>query len=195
MARCDSLTKLISSKFLRSPKWLVGFSDVTYLHTLINHQLGVQTLHASMPSLFSRTEDAAIQDIGKILFGEETKYTIHPHSLNRGSEMTGETIGGNLSILYSITGAKSGFDTNGKILFIEDLDEQLYHIDRMMINLKRSGKLDHLAGLLVGGFSLCANNEVLSGKQRRKSFLNMLPTRIILFVLISLPDIYARISR
>jgi len=165
------LDQIDFSKFLRSPKWLVGFSDVTYLHTLINHQLGIQTLHASMPSLFSRTEDAAIQDIGKILFGEEINYTIPAHPLNRGTEMIGETIGGNLSILYSITGTKSGFDTNGKILFIEDLDEQLYHIDRMMINLKRSGKLDHLAGLLVGGFSAMHDNEVHFGKNAEEIIL------------------------
>src|SRR5690606_34465973 len=110
------------------PKWVVGFSDVTFLHSLINHQLGVQTLHAAMPSTYKNTNIDAVENIRKVLFGESVGYTIQPSKLNRAGVMNAEVVGGNLSILYSITGTRSGFDPSGKILFIEDLDEYLYHI-------------------------------------------------------------------
>lgn len=152
------------TEFTRKPKWIVGFSDVTFLHSLINNQLNIQTLHAAMPSTYKTTEPEAIAEIGKVLFGETINYNIAQHPMNRAGLMEGEVIGGNLSILYSITGTKSGFDTTDKVLFIEDLDEYLYHIDRMMINLKRSGKLNHLKGLIVGGFSDMHDNEVPFGK-------------------------------
>lgn len=151
-------------RFLRSPKWIVGFSDVTFLHSLINHQLGVQTLHSAMPATYKNTNVDAVENIRKVLFGEPINYDIKPSKFNRAGVMNAEVVGGNLSILYSITGTRSGFDTTGKILFIEDLDEYLYHIDRMMLNLKRSGKLGHLAGLLVGGFSDMHDNETPFGK-------------------------------
>ncbi len=151
-------------RFLLYTKWVVGFSDVTYLHSLINHQLGVQTVHAAMPSLFKNTNEDCIDNIRKVLFGEEIKYEIKPSKFNRTGVMNAEVVGGNLSILYSITGTKSGFDPSGKILFLEDLDEYLYHIDRMMLNLKRSGKLAHLAGLIVGGFSDMKDNQIPFGK-------------------------------
>lgn len=151
-------------RFLLSPKWVVGFSDVTYLHSLINHQLGVQTLHAAMPSTFKNTNEDAIENIRKVLFGERINYQLKPSKFNRAGMMNAEVVGGNLSILYSITGTRSGFDPSGKILFLEDLDEYLYHIDRMMMNLKRSGKLSYLAGLLVGGFSDMKDNQVPFGK-------------------------------
>lgn len=151
-------------RFLLNPKWIVGFSDVTYLHSLINHQLGVQTLHAAMPSTFKDTRQDAIENIRKVLFGESISYDLSPSKFNRSGIMNAEVVGGNLSILYSITGTRSGFDPSGKILFLEDLDEYLYHIDRMMMNLKRSGKLGHLAGLLVGGFSDMKDNQIPYGK-------------------------------
>jgi muramoyltetrapeptide carboxypeptidase len=98
------------------------------------------------------------------LFGEKTHFDIPTHPLNRAGSDKGILIGGNLSILYSITGTKSGMNTVGKLLFLEDLDEYLYHIDRMMLNLKRSGKLSELAGLVVGGFTQMHDNEIPFGK-------------------------------
>jgi muramoyltetrapeptide carboxypeptidase len=158
------IDKIDFTEFTKKPKWIVGFSDVTFLHSLINNQLNIQTLHAAMPSTYKTTEPEAIAEIGKVLFGETINYNIAPHPMNIAGLIEGEVIGGNLSILYSITGTKSGFDTTDKVLFIEDLDEYLYHIDRMMINLKRSGKLNHLKGLIVGGFSDMHDNEVPFGK-------------------------------
>ena len=149
---------------LAHPKWITGFSDMTYLHVHLNQTLGVQTLHSSVPGLFHRNTPEAIDSIRQHLFGEEVIYDVPPHPLNRPGEAKGVLIGGNLSILYSITGTKSGFNTAGKILFIEDIDERLYHIDRMMINLKRSGKLSDLSGLIVGGMTDMSDNAVPFGK-------------------------------
>jgi muramoyltetrapeptide carboxypeptidase len=148
---------------LQHPKWIAGFSDVTYLHVHLNQTLGVQALHCAMPATFPTSSEAAIESIRQQLFGERQPVAIPPHSLNRYGTTKGVLIGGNLSILYSITGTRSGFNTDGKILFIEDLDEQLYHIDRMMMNLKRSGKLHALAGLVVGGMSDMKDNAVPFG--------------------------------
>lgn len=150
-------------EFMKRPKWLVGFSDVTFLHVHISNSIGIQTLHGVMPFSFPTSTPEAIESLRKELFGEKNEYTIPPHPLNRNGEARGILIGGNLSILYSITGTKSGMNTNGKILFIEDLDEYLYHIDRMMMNLKRSGKLQGLAGLVVGGFTEMKDNKVAFG--------------------------------
>ena len=149
---------------LTHPKWITGFSDMTYLHVHLNQTLGVQTLHSSVPALFHRNTAEAIDSIRQHLFGEELIYDIPSHPLNRYGEAKGVLIGGNLSILYSITGTKSGFNTAGKILFIEDIDERLYHLDRMMMNLKRSGKLHDLAGLIVGGMTDMSDNAVPFGK-------------------------------
>ena len=150
--------------FMRHPKWIVGFSDITFLHTHISNTLGIQTLHASMPFMLENKSEAAIETMRAELFGEKTHFDIPTHPLNRAGSAKGILIGGNLSILYSITGTKSGMNTVGKILFLEDLDEYLYHIDRMMLNLKRSGKLSELAGLVVGGFTQMHDNEIPFGK-------------------------------
>lgn len=152
------------SGFLKNPKWIVGFSDITYLHVHITNTMGIQTLHSNMPFALEKKTPEAIETMRKELFGESCIYEIPSHLLNRSGKGTGPLIGGNLSILYSITGTKSGINSAGKILFLEDLDEYLYHVDRMMINLKRSGKLENLAGMLVGGFTDMHDNEVPFGK-------------------------------
>jgi muramoyltetrapeptide carboxypeptidase len=121
-------------------------------------------LHSTVPTFFPKNTPEAIDSIRQQLFGEEVVYDLPPHPLNRVGEAKGVLIGGNLSILYSITGTKSGFNTAGKILFIEDIDEKLYHLDRMMINLKRSGKLHDLAGLIVGGMTDISDNVIPFGK-------------------------------
>ncbi len=155
---------VVYNKFIKHPKWIVGFSDITYLHTHISNSLGVQTVHSIMPVQFPNASVEAIETLREALFGEKIEYKIAPHELNRPGSCNGILIGGNLSILYSITGTKSGINTLGKILFLEDIDEYLYHIDRMMINLKRSGKLQDLAGLMVGSFSEIKDNTIPFGK-------------------------------
>lgn len=151
-------------EFMKHPKWVVGFSDITYLHVHITNSIGIQTLHSSMPFALDKKTPEALDTMRKELFGEKCRFEIDSHPLNRPGNGEGFLIGGNLSILYSITGTKSGMNTSGKILFLEDLDEYLYHIDRMVMNLKRSGKLHDLAGLVVGGFTDMHDNETNFGK-------------------------------
>ena len=141
------------TRFQQHPKWLVGFSDVTALHSHI-HTLGVESVHAIMPLLFPKEGTAdSIETLRKVLFGEDLLYTVAPHELNRTGTGQGQLIGGNLSMLGTLTGTRSDCSTAGKILFLEDLDEYLYHIDRMMVHLDRSGKLEHLSGLIIGDMS------------------------------------------
>lgn len=152
------------TNLLRYPKWIIGFSDITYLHTQISNTLGIQTLHALMASTLATSTPEAIETLRKELFGEKNSFKIAAHPLNRIGNASGELIGGNLSILYSITGTLTNLNTYSKILFLEDLDEYLYHIDRMMLNLKRAGKLKDLAGLVIGGFTDMKDNTVPFGK-------------------------------
>lgn len=151
------------SKFLEFPKWLAGFSDVTVLH---NHLLtvGVSSIHSSMPLLFAKAENQTLESLRMALFGDKLTYQVSSHEFNRTGEVIGKVVGGNLSILASMIGTPSDMDTSGCILFIEDLDEYLYHIDRMMMQLKRASKLKDLAGLVVGHMSDMHDNIVPFGK-------------------------------
>lgn len=146
----------------KHPKWIIGYSDITVLHSHL-HNLGIETLHATMPINFTKNAEAT-ETLRKALFGEKIKYNAKAHPLNRKGNTKAEIIGGNLSLLYALTGSVSDINTRGKILFIEDLDEYLYHIDRMMMNLKRSGKLEHLTGLVVGGMVDMKDNTIPFGK-------------------------------
>lgn len=156
------IDKLNFSTFKKHPKWIIGYSDITVLHSHI-HNMGIQTLHATMPINFKVNEEAT-ETLRKSLFGEKIHYSFEPHALNKNGKAEGILVGGNLSLLYALCGSNSDIDTKGKILFIEDLDEYLYHIDRMMMNLKRSGKLSGLTGLIVGGMSDMKDNAVPFGK-------------------------------
>lgn len=157
--------------FMDSPKWIIGFSDITYFHTQLGCNIGIETLHATMPISFSGNTEMAIQSLKDALFGNALNYEFSSHPLNRIGEMRGEVVGGNLSILYSILGTKTILDTNKKILFLEDLDEYLYHIDRMMISMKRAGKLKNIAGLVVGGMSDMKDNNIPFGKNAEEIIL------------------------
>ncbi len=126
-------------QFIKQPKWLVGYSDVTVFHSHINSVLNIQTLHASMPINFQENTEKALQGLFDVLRGAIPNYTIDPHHLNKNGYAEGLLTGGNLSVLYSLMGSISFPDVSGKILFIEDLDEYLYHVDRMMMALKRAG--------------------------------------------------------
>jgi len=160
------IDQLDFSAFEKQTKWIVGFSDITVLHSHINKHFGIETLHATMPLNFpgDGSHSGSVEALKSVLFGEVADYKVVTGNLSRPGHARGEVVGGNLSILYSLSGTASDIETRGKILFIEDLDEYLYHIDRMMINLKRSGKLEELAGLVVGGMSQMRDNAVPYGK-------------------------------
>jgi muramoyltetrapeptide carboxypeptidase len=151
------------SNFMVNPKWICGFSDITVLHAHINKNCGIATIHSTMP--FSKNENCLInlETLYQAVTGEPVIYTCEPHPLNRLGKCSGELVGGNLSLLYALSGSVSEIDTTGKILFIEDTDEYLYHIDRMILQLKRAGKLKNLAGLLVGSFTKIRDNEIVFG--------------------------------
>ena len=150
------------TKFKKSPKWIIGFSDVTVLHNHLN-TMGFKSIHGIMP-VSSKASAEAIETLRKSLFGEKLEFKIDTHNMNRFGKASGELVGGNLSIIYSLLGSKSAIDCHNKILFIEDLDEYLYHIDRMMINLKRCGCLEKLAGIVVGGMVKMKDNDIPWGK-------------------------------
>ncbi|QCR23539.1 LD-carboxypeptidase [Pontibacter sp. SGAir0037] len=152
------------SSFVSNPKWIVGFSDVTTLHSHV-HNLGIESIHAIMPVLFSREgSEAAKESLRQLLFGEAIAYTAPPHAFNRTGKAKGKIVGGNLSMLHTLAATRSDISTQGKILFIEDLDEYLYHIDRMLVHLDRAGKLAGLAGLIVGHMSDMRDNAIPFGK-------------------------------
>lgn len=154
------------SRFCRNPKWIVGYSDITVLHAHIQRHFQTETLHATMPiNIKSDTvPDESTESMRKALFGQKISYTLPTSSLARKGDVAGVLTGGNLSILYSLLGSVSESDTTDKILFLEDVEEYLYHIDRMMMALKRSGKLDKLKGLIVGGMDRMNDNAVPYGK-------------------------------
>jgi muramoyltetrapeptide carboxypeptidase len=151
------------TKFKQSPKWIVGFSDITVLHNHLN-MLGYKTIHGIMPITYPRATKEAIESLKLALFGEPLRYEIAPNPMNRFGTASGELVGGNLSILYSLLGSKSAIDCRDKILFIEDLDEYLYHIDRMMMNLKRNGCLESIKGIIVGSMYKMRDNDIPWGK-------------------------------
>jgi muramoyltetrapeptide carboxypeptidase len=151
------------TNFKKKPKWIIGFSDVTVLHSHINN-MNIETLHAMMAVSAKTATPDAIETLRKSLFGQKLEYHIPKHPFNKNGSAKGEIVGGNLSVLYSILGSKSEIDYNGKILFIEDLDEYLYHIDRMMMNLKRNGYFDGLKALIIGGMTEMNDNEIPWGK-------------------------------
>ena len=149
--------------FKENPKWLCGYSDITVLHSHIHTQFNIPTIHSVMLSGFGNA--VAENTLKQALFGELNHYHFPADNiLNKQGTTEGVLVGGNLSLLYALLGSASDIDTDGKILFIEDLDEMLYHIDRMMINLKRNGKLKGLKGLIVGGMTAMKDNDVPFGK-------------------------------
>lgn len=151
------------TKFKIHPKWVIGFSDVTVLHSHI-HNLGFQSIHGMMPVNIPRATPEAKESLRKALFGESLSYAIPFDPMNKLGKAKGELVGGNLSILYSLFGSESAIDCTDKILFLEDLDEYLYHIDRMMMNLKRNGCLESLKGIVVGSMTKMKDNDIPWGK-------------------------------
>jgi muramoyltetrapeptide carboxypeptidase len=142
-------------KFKRNPKWVIGFSDITVLHSHINTNLGISTLHAPMAAAFNDggAENEFILSLKNALEGKKINYRCAGHEFNRLGKTKGELTGGNLALLAHMVGTSSDIKTKRKIFFLEDTGEQLYNIDRMFYQLKRSGKLAGLAGLIIGKFS------------------------------------------
>jgi muramoyltetrapeptide carboxypeptidase len=155
------IDKLDFSKLISRPKWIIGFSDITVIHSHINSNYGIASIHSKMcnsfPSDWSKAEPIQIETILSIkqaLTGDKMKYTAIANVQNRPGKAEGILVGGNLKIIETLAGTQSDLRTAGKILFVEDTGEYLYSIDRMFWNLKRTGKLDKLAGLIVGGFRI-----------------------------------------
>ena len=160
------------SNFKNKPKWIIGYSDVTVLHSHL-HQLGFETLHAQMPVSIETKTKACVQSIKNSLFGKNNNIIIPSEVFNVTGNAKGVLVGGNLSMLYSLCGSSSSISTKGKILFIEDLDEYLYHIDRMLQNLKRNGMLDQLEGLVIGGMTKMHDNDIPFGQSAEEIILSI----------------------
>ncbi len=152
------------SAFKSNPKWIIGYSDITVLHNTL-HNLGVASLHAQMGLEIENKTEATRQTVYDVLFGKEATLEYASNfERNRIGEAKGQLVGGNLSVLSSLLGSPSAIETKGKILFLEDLDEYLYHIDRMIQNLKRNGLFSELKGLIIGGMTEMNDNTVPFGK-------------------------------
>jgi len=166
------IDKLDFTKFMRHPKWLIGFSDVTVLHNHVNRNLKVETIHAPMAINIPNTPKAVLENLHQLLTGNKVSYQYPAHFFNRRGKASGELVGGNLSLIHTLAGTPSDLLTKGKILFLEDLDEYLYHIDRMMMNLKRSGKLQGLKALVIGGMTDMKDNAIPFGKSAEEIILD-----------------------
>lgn len=159
------------TEFVKNSKWIVGFSDVTVLHSHL-HNFGVQTLHAIMPITVEGNTIEALNSLKNDLFGKPNTYKVPSETWNKAGKGKGVLVGGNLSMLYSLLGSDSAIKTEDKILFIEDLDEYLYHIDRMILNLKRNGYFNNLKGLVVGGMTKMHDNDIPFGKTAEEIILD-----------------------
>lgn len=157
------IDKLKFDKFINKPKWIIGYSDVTVLHAKMQ-SLGFESIHASMPINFHDNTEAALTSIIDALTSQDLYYEIKNSPLNIQGEAEAEIVGGNISVLYSMLGSSTFPDTKGKILFLEDLDEYLYHIDRMMFAFERAGIFDGIKGLIVGGLTKMHDNNIPFGK-------------------------------
>lgn len=160
------IDELDFSKFKKRPKWIIGFSDITVLHAHLHSNLKIASLHAPMAAAFNDGgfENEFVGSLHKALLGKKANYSCAVHPFNKKGSATGEIVGGNLALLSTIIGTPSDITTKNKILFIEDIGEYIYSIDRMMYQLKRSGKLDKLAGLIIGRFTDMKDTERPFGK-------------------------------
>ena len=161
------LDELSFKKFKKHPKWIIGFSDITALHAHLYSKYKIASLHAPMAAAFNdgEAENPYIQSLRLALEGEKASYECTGGPYNHPGKAEGELVGGNLALLAHVIGTPSDIETKNKILFLEDVGEYLYNIDRMLLQLKRAGKLDKLAGLIVGGFTDCKDTERPFGKE------------------------------
>ena len=152
--------------FKKKPKWIIGYSDITVLHCHLNRRLKVAAIHSPMAAAFNNGEynNEFIGSLHKAITGKKANYKILAHPFNKQGIATGELVGGNVTLLAHLTGTPSNIDTKNKILFIEDIGELIYSTDRMLYQLKRSGKFNDLAGLIIGRFIDVKDTERPFGK-------------------------------
>ena len=160
------IDQLNFSQFKKNPKWLIGFSDITLIHSHVISNFNIATIHSPMAAAFNlkKNDTTYIDRLRDCLKGKKYQIDTAPHSMNKKGKVTGPLIGGNLALLTHAIGTKSDIDTKGKILFLEDVGEYLYNTDRMLQQMKRAGKLKHLAGLIYGGFTDTKDTERPFGK-------------------------------
>ncbi|NCU04912.1 MAG: LD-carboxypeptidase [Chitinophagaceae bacterium] len=161
------IDRLDFTAFKKNPKWIIGFSDITILHAHINRNYKIATLHSPMAAAFNDGgyKNKYVQSLKDALAGKKATYSCKHHRYNHEGKVTAELVGGNLALLSHLIGTKSDLQTKGKILFLEDVGEQHYNVDRMLHQMKRSGKLADLAGLIIGGFTDMQNTERPFGKK------------------------------
>ena len=162
------------TEYLKTPKWIIGYSDITAIHNDL-HILGSESIHSIMcKSLEDKNinNDRSIQALKDVLFGNKLSYNFNNKPENKLGKTSGQIVGGNLTLLHGLIGSKSSINTDGKILFIEDLGEYHYHIDRMLISLKRAGYFDNCNGLVVGDFSDLRENTTPFGKNIKEIILD-----------------------
>jgi muramoyltetrapeptide carboxypeptidase len=158
------IDQLDFTEFLKSPKLIIGYSDVTVFHSHLHRHFSVPSVHATAPLNFSENTKEALDSLVNVLNNQPNEYRFQPHHLNVEGEISAPVVGGNLSILYSLLGTNSDLNYDGKILFIEEVGEAVYAIDRMFYALKKAGKLDALAGVIVGGLTNMKDSEIPFGK-------------------------------
>jgi muramoyltetrapeptide carboxypeptidase len=154
------MDKLNWDAFKKNPKWLIGYSDITAFHCHVSRCFGIPTIHSRMAGGFGSQEDLSETSLKNTLYGKPIQYQWETTTFNRPGKTQGILVGGNLSLIYAMQASVSELDTDGKILFIEDVSEYKYTVDRMLMNLKRSGKLDNLKALLVGGFTSIKKEDI-----------------------------------
>jgi len=177
------LDKLDFTKFTQNPKWIIGYSDITAFHNHI-HNLGIETLHAMMATSLEEKPEEIIETIStfkKVLFGENLSYKIPLSKYNRTHNLDtiqGQIIGGNLAILSSMLGSKSQLNTENKILFIEEIGEYKYAIDRMLQSLKRANYFTNVKAVVIGNMSLIKKNSTKWGSSIEQLILDAIPADI-----------------
>jgi muramoyltetrapeptide carboxypeptidase len=172
------LDALDFSSFLKNPKWIVGFSDITALHLKLQ-KLGVQSIHSTMPVLFNRSDSSqSVESLRRVLFGESPSIIFSGSRDNREGSVTGEVVGGNLSLLTDSLGTSTEVNTDNKILVIEEVDEYLYKLDRMLTHLKRAGKLTKIQGMVVGHLTDVRDSELSFGETAQQIILHHAPAGI-----------------
>ncbi|ULC59841.1 LD-carboxypeptidase [Flaviramulus sp. BrNp1-15] len=170
------LDKLDYSKFKQNPKWLIGYSDITALHNQM-HNEGIESIHAMMCT--SLQDDMAtiketVSTFKDAIFGKSLNYTLEGSKYNKTGNATGKLVGGNLTMLHTMLGSKTSIDVSEKILFIEEIGEYKYHIDRMLQSLKRAGYFDNCKGVIVGDMSKLRKNTTLWGTSVEQLILDAL---------------------